>query len=89
MGARLGRQVLAHSVGSLKHATLVCRCVVDMKPRTLSAEEFNVLSNFAELAVRQLEKDHLLQLQRLVRLPACSCQLPGKMCCMQDSADSC
>ena len=39
---------------------------MDVKPRSLSAEQLNVLSNFAELAVRQLEKDHLLELQRLV-----------------------
>ena len=60
-----------------------CRCVVDVKPRVLSAEEYNMLSNFAELSVRQLEKDHLLQLQRLVRtlIQACS-QLPasGRPC---------
>ena len=47
-----------HPTGSL--------CVVDMKPRALSVEQLNEVSNFAELAVRQLEKDHVLEMQRLV-----------------------
>ena len=53
----------------------MCRCVVDTKPRALSAEQLNVLSNFAELAVRQLEKDHVLEMQRLVR-PSLTCIPP-------------
>ena len=35
-------------------------------PRKLSPQDANTLANLAELVVRQLEKDHLLDLQRLV-----------------------
>ena len=39
----------------------------DVKAQKLVADQLNVLSNLAELVVRQLEKDHLLKLQKLVR----------------------
>ena len=52
---------------------------MDFKPRKLSAEQFNVLTNFAELAVRQLEKDHLLQIQKLVRLSLADCCVSGRV----------
>lgn len=45
---------------------LPCRCIIDTKPRKLQAEQYKVLTNFAEMAVRQLEKDHHLDLQRQV-----------------------
>ena len=45
----------------------VCRCVLGANPRKLSPQDANTLTNLAELVVRQLEKDHLLELQRLVR----------------------
>ena len=44
----------------------VCRCVLGDTPRALAPEDANTMTNLAELAVRQLEKDHLLELQRLV-----------------------
>ncbi len=38
-----------HRLGSL--------CVIDRKPRELEAQSCNVLINFAEIVVRELEKD--------------------------------
>ena len=40
-----------HRLGSL--------CIIDRKPRTLDAESCNVLCNFAEVIIRELEKDRL------------------------------
>ena len=54
-------------VGTRSHLSCVCRCVLGDTPRRLDEHDANVLVNLAELVVRQLEKDHLLQLQRLVR----------------------
>ena len=34
----------------------VCRCVFDTKPRKMKAEEYNLLSNFSEIAMRRLEE---------------------------------
>ena len=48
---------------------MCCRCVLDVKPRTMAAGQLNVLANLAELVVRQLEKDHILKLQKLVSGP--------------------
>ena len=48
-----------------------CRCLVDLVPRKLAADQLNVLTNMAELVVRQLEKDHILKLQRLVSCWPC------------------
>ena len=43
--------------------------MLDVKPRTMAAGQLNVLINLAELVVRQLEKDHILKLQKLVSWP--------------------
>ena len=32
-------------------------CVIDVKPRSLDAEQLMVLANFAEVVVREIEKD--------------------------------
>ena len=40
------------------------RCVIDTKPRTLDTEQMTLLCNFAEMAVREMEKDKLRSLQR-------------------------
>lgn len=32
-------------------------CVIDVKPRKLDAEQLMVLANFAEVVVREIEKD--------------------------------
>ena len=32
-------------------------CVIDVKPRNLDAEQLMVLANFAEVVVREIEKD--------------------------------
>ena len=40
------------------------RCVVDLKPRQLDTEQLALLCNFAEMAVREMEKDKLTGLQR-------------------------
>lgn len=45
-----------HRLGSL--------CVVDLKPRQLDTEQLALLCNFAEMAVREMEKDKLSGLQR-------------------------
>lgn len=46
-----------HRLGSL--------CIIDRKPRELEAESCNVLINFAEIVVRELEKERM----RASRLP--------------------
>ena len=43
---------------------MLCRCVIDTKPRTLDTEQMALLCNFAEMAVREMEKDKLCSLQR-------------------------
>lgn len=63
-------------------------CIIDRKPRTLDAEACNVLCNFAEIVVRQIEKtttsltaQHAMtqQTQRLLR--ALNCFSEGLMMC--------
>lgn len=63
-------------------------CIIDRKPRTLDAESCNVLCNFAEIVVRQIEKtttsltaQHAMtqQTQRLLR--ALNCFSEGLMMC--------
>lgn len=39
-----------------------------MSPRKFSAEELQILCNFAEMVVRRLEKDHYVQMEKLVSL---------------------
>ena len=34
------------------------RCLLDTAPRKMTAEQYNVLNNFAELAIRRLEDKH-------------------------------
>ena len=53
----------------MKRSAAVHRCVLGDTPRALAPEDANTMTNLAELAVRQLEKDHLLELQRLVSHP--------------------
>lgn len=38
-------------------------CVIDNKPRTFDAESCNLLANFAEMVVREIEKDKVLAQQ--------------------------
>lgn len=40
---------------------------MDMQPRKVTAEQMLMLANFAEMAVRYIEKDHYLQMQKMVR----------------------
>ena len=49
---------------------------MDIKPRKLAAEELQVLCNFAEIAVRHIEKDHFLQLQQQVTQEGFAHMLP-------------
>ena len=37
-----------------------------MSPRKFSAEEFQILCNFAEMVVRRLEKDHYHEMEKMV-----------------------
>ena len=53
-----------------------------VEPKTMAADQLNVLTNLAELVVRQLEKDHILKLQKLVGLLACSDADAVKSGCM-------
>ena len=48
-----------HRMGSL--------CIIDRKPRELEAESLNVLINFAEIVVRELEKDQM-RVRKITRL---------------------
>lgn len=43
---------------------VLSRCVIDTKPRSLDTEQMALLCNFAEMAVREMEKDKLCSLQR-------------------------
>ncbi|KAL3138629.1 hypothetical protein ABBQ32_006391 [Trebouxia sp. C0010 RCD-2024] len=45
-----------HRLGSL--------CVIDTEPRSMDTEQMALLCNFAEMAVREMEKDKLCTLQR-------------------------
>ena len=38
--------------------------MADIKPRSLDAEQLALLCNFAEMVVREMEKDKLLQMER-------------------------
>ncbi|KAK9808554.1 hypothetical protein WJX73_008047 [Symbiochloris irregularis] len=42
-------------------------CMMDIKPRRFSAEELQVLANMSEMAVRHIEKDHYLQMQKTTK----------------------
>lgn len=56
-----------HSRGKFKLiSTLVClhRCVFDNRPRKVDATSAQILSNIAELAMRELEKKWAMQLER-------------------------
>ena len=44
-------------------------CIIDRKPRELEAHSCNVLINFAEIVVRELEKDRVKVRISLPRLP--------------------
>ena len=37
-----------------------CRCCLDAQPRTLTVQDVNMLCNFAELVVREVEKKHVV-----------------------------
>lgn len=43
---------------------VLSRCVTDTKPRSMDTEQMALLCNFAEMAVREMEKDKLCTLQR-------------------------
>lgn len=43
---------------------MACSYVVDRKPRSLDTEQLTLLCNFAEMAVREMEKDKMCTLQR-------------------------
>ncbi len=46
-------------------------CVIDTQPRHLDAEQLMVLANFAEVVVREIEKD-MARVRRAARsLPPC------------------
>ena len=40
----------------MRYGTL---CVVDLVPRSFSAEMYSLLTNFAQLAVQELERDNV------------------------------
>lgn len=44
------------------------RCIIDSKQRTFDAESCNVLANMAEMVVREIEKDVMLEQQKLKAL---------------------
>jgi len=49
-------------------AVLCCaaaRCIIDDKPREFDANSCNLLANMAEMVLREIEKDQVLQEQRL------------------------
>lgn len=65
--------------GAIVHANedlCLCSCVLDTQPRKLDVEQLNVMSNFAELAVRHIEKDKRLHKQKQVCTHAVSDRLP-------------
>lgn len=39
----------------------LCRCMLDVAPRVLTVQEVNMLCNFAELAVRELERKQVVR----------------------------
>jgi hypothetical protein len=39
-------------------------CIIDRAPRKFDAESCTLLANMAEMALRELEKEHLLETQR-------------------------
>lgn len=34
-------------------------CLVDLKPRRFSSDQYSILANFAEMVVRELERDQV------------------------------
>ena len=54
--------------------TDVCRCVFDTKPRKMKAEEYNLLSNFSEIAMRRLEEREFKRI-KVVAPPTASVRL--------------
>jgi hypothetical protein len=42
-----------------------CRCIIDDKPRHFDANSCNLLANMAEMVLREIEKEAMLQEQRL------------------------
>ena len=40
-----------------------CRCICDLQPHTMDAEGCQMLNNFAELVVRELERDQVYHQQ--------------------------
>ena len=45
-------------IGSHRHR-LGSLCVIDMRPRSISAGLLNLLTNFAELVVREIEREQV------------------------------
>ena len=45
------------------HLLLDCRCILDLSPRKMTAEQYNLLNNFSELAIRRLEEKHFPDLR--------------------------
>lgn len=43
---------------------LLCSCIADQKPRTFDASSCAILNNMAELVVRHVERDIMLQLRK-------------------------
>lgn len=42
-----------------------CRCIIDDKPRQFDANSCNMLANMAEMVLREIEKEKMLEEQRL------------------------
>lgn len=55
-----------HACGPVAHrATLCpCSCIADQKPRAFDASSCQILNNMAELVVRHVERDIMLQLRK-------------------------
>lgn len=56
---------LVSSANGYRYGSL---CIIDIKPhKDFTAEQYNLLAQFAELAVREIEKDKLELLQKMVK----------------------
>ena len=59
----------------------MCRCIIDRKQRKFDAESCRLLCNFAEVVVKEIEKDearvrqHVLHMDQHIHIQICiSCQ---------------
>ena len=55
-------------ISTLHCNDLPCRCILDSKPRTIDAEQCNLLCNLAELVVREMERESAFILRTVIGL---------------------